>query len=271
MHLNYVVAAVSRLKLKHDTSTPYRSTANPIAERSVRTVTEGTRTLLEQSGFPIQWWPYASRCFCHSMHMAVVDGDSACNKGHGVAFDGLSIPYGCLADFRPTNIGRIEESREVRNGFYARYLHWVHTTRWWKVGSRLSTSFVHWKISELRTQLIPFDRIFRIREVIPDCSGVDSFSTGYTFPLRAVTDNLTRTLSPHGNSTEISFPRRGSMGKKHLSNKILKRTTYCNQASAWFTRNWRLWFRSSPSSSWHHTSYSFWYSNLEKINYGQCS
>ena len=34
-----LTAAVSRSKLKHNTSTPYRSTANPIAERSVRTVT----------------------------------------------------------------------------------------------------------------------------------------------------------------------------------------------------------------------------------------
>ena len=34
-----LIAAVSRLKLKHDTSTPYRSIANSIAERSIRTVT----------------------------------------------------------------------------------------------------------------------------------------------------------------------------------------------------------------------------------------
>ena len=126
-----LVAAVSRLKLKHDTSTPYRSIANPVAERSIRTVTEGTRTLLEQSGFPVQWWPYASRCFCHSMNIAVVDGDSAYNKRHGVAFDGFSIPYGCLVDFRPPNI-------VLKN---ARHLHWVHPTCWWKVGSRLPRLF----------------------------------------------------------------------------------------------------------------------------------
>ena len=49
-----LVAAVSRLKLKHDTSTPYRSIANSIAERSIRIVTEGTRTLLKQWGFYYQ-------------------------------------------------------------------------------------------------------------------------------------------------------------------------------------------------------------------------
>ena len=87
-----LIAAISRLDLKHNPSTPYRSIANSIVERSIRTVREGTRTLLEQSGFPVQWWPYASRCFCHSMNTAVVDGDCVYNKRHGVEFDGFSIP-----------------------------------------------------------------------------------------------------------------------------------------------------------------------------------
>ena len=34
-----LIAAASRFKLKHDTNTPYRSTANSIAERSICTVT----------------------------------------------------------------------------------------------------------------------------------------------------------------------------------------------------------------------------------------
>ena len=67
--------------------------------------------------------------------------------------------------------------------------------------------------------------VFRIREVIPDCSMVDLNSTGYIFPLRAVRDQMTRTLGPHGDSTEVSFPRRGSMGKVHLANKIPTKTT----------------------------------------------
>ena len=44
-----LIAAVSRLKLKHNTGTPYRSTANSIAERSIRTVTEGTRTYVART------------------------------------------------------------------------------------------------------------------------------------------------------------------------------------------------------------------------------
>ena len=34
------------------------------------------------------------------MNIAVIDGDSAYNKRHGVEFDRFSIPYGCLVDFR---------------------------------------------------------------------------------------------------------------------------------------------------------------------------
>ena len=68
-------------------------------------------------------------------------------------------------------------------------------------------------------------RIFRIREVIPDRSMVDLYSTGYVFPLRAVKDHMTRTLGPRGDSPEVSLPRRGLMGKVHLSNKIPRKTT----------------------------------------------
>ena len=35
---------------------------------------------------------------------------------------------------------------------------------------------------------------------------------------------MTRTLGPHGDSTEVSFSRSGSMGKVHLSNKIPRKT-----------------------------------------------
>ena len=54
---------------------------------------------------------------------------------------------------------------------------------------------------------------------------VNNLSTGYVFPLRAVKDQITRTLGPLGDSTEVSFPRRSSMGKIHLSNKIPRKTT----------------------------------------------
>ena len=66
----------------HDTSTPYRFAINGIAEREIRNVLEGTRTLLEHSGLPTSYWPYASRCFCHHANIRMVEGDSAWNRRH---------------------------------------------------------------------------------------------------------------------------------------------------------------------------------------------
>ena len=84
-------------------------------------------------------------------------------------------------------------------------------------------SFVRWKIFRFKKESHTC-RIFRIREVIPDSSTLDLYSTGYIFPLRAAKYQMTRTLGPHGDSTEVSFSRSGSMGKVHLSNKIPRKT-----------------------------------------------
>ena len=50
-----------------------RSATNGIAEREIRNVLEGTRTLLEHSRLPTSYWPYASRCFCHHANIRMVD------------------------------------------------------------------------------------------------------------------------------------------------------------------------------------------------------
>ena len=49
------------LGLCPSTSRPYVSQSNSIAERQIRHVEEGARTLLEQCGFALAWWPYAAR------------------------------------------------------------------------------------------------------------------------------------------------------------------------------------------------------------------
>ena len=59
-----IAKAGKNLRTCHDTSTPYRSATNGIAEREIRNVSEGTRTLLEHSYWPYVWglpssyWPY---------------------------------------------------------------------------------------------------------------------------------------------------------------------------------------------------------------------
>ena len=154
------------------------------------------------------------------MNIAVVDGDSAYNKRHGVAFDGLSSPYGYLVDFQPPNIVLKKAAK-----FGTASMPGIFTGYTQHVGGEWAHDYLVRPFEDFQIENSTTCRMFRIREVIPDCSGVDSVSTGYIFPLRAVKDNMTRTLAPHGDSTEISFPRRGSIGKILLSNKIPKRST----------------------------------------------
>ena len=167
-----LIAALSRFKLEHDTSTPYRFIASSIAERSIRTVTEGTRTLLEQSGFPVQRRPYAARCFCHSMNIAVIDGDSAYNTRHGVEFEGLSIPYGCLVDFRPPIVVLKKAAKfgtTSMPGFFIGYIQ--------HVGSKWAHDYLACPLEDFQIEDASHTcRIFRIRQVIPDCSMVDHYT-----------------------------------------------------------------------------------------------
>ena len=75
----------------------------------------------------------------------------------------------------------------------------------------------------------------RIREVIPDCSA------GYIFPLRSVKDRFARTLGPHGDSKEVSFPRRGSMGKVHSFNKSPQKNDSGESSTRFPNRARGLW------------------------------
>ena len=56
--------AMDLMEACHDTSTPYASQTNGVAERAVRKVKEGTACLLDQSGLSEEWWAEAMDCFC---------------------------------------------------------------------------------------------------------------------------------------------------------------------------------------------------------------
>ena len=92
------------MKVIHDRSTPGRPQTNGRAERLVRKVLEGTRTLLLQAGMPPPYWPYAMTHYCFMENVRVgADGDSAWNRRHGKGhFTGPRLPFGCLVDFRQT-------------------------------------------------------------------------------------------------------------------------------------------------------------------------
>ena len=67
-------------------------------------------------------------------------------------------------------------------------------------------------------------RVFRIREVVPDATD------GYIFPLRKVSDTISRTLGPHGDSTTVHLPRRDQGGSVTLFNKVLTRSEFIKNA-----------------------------------------
>ncbi len=97
-----LIAAFNTLHITHDTSLQGRPQSNGRAERLVRRVMDGAKTLLLQAGLPRGYWPYAMRSYCFAQNIDIVDGDSAWNKRHGQGqFDGRSIPFGCLVDFKP--------------------------------------------------------------------------------------------------------------------------------------------------------------------------
>ena len=59
-----LVAAAERLSWRHQKSVAYLSKTNAAAERSFRSVIDGTRVNLEQAGLHHQYWSHASRHFC---------------------------------------------------------------------------------------------------------------------------------------------------------------------------------------------------------------
>ena len=76
--------------------------ANGVAERSVRTVKEGSSCGIVQSGYSAKWWPDAGEHFCFSKTVTLVDGDFSNDRRHGRGhFKGERIPFGAFVDFMP--------------------------------------------------------------------------------------------------------------------------------------------------------------------------
>ena len=56
-------AVCRELGIRHDKSDPHRSETNGLIERTNRTIIEGARCLLYQSGMPYKHWTTATKCF----------------------------------------------------------------------------------------------------------------------------------------------------------------------------------------------------------------
>ncbi len=66
--------AAEQLKWRRATSAPGRPQTNGAAAHTVRTVLEGSRSLLAASGLPCRWWNYAARRWCPMQIVASVIG-----------------------------------------------------------------------------------------------------------------------------------------------------------------------------------------------------
>jgi hypothetical protein len=82
------------------TSSPYSSFGNGVAERAIRTVTEGGTTMMIDSGMPLIYWIYAFLCFVYVSNKgfsSVVDRTpDEIFEGKRTTWKGLA-PFGCVA------------------------------------------------------------------------------------------------------------------------------------------------------------------------------
>ena len=84
---------------------PYRPETNGVVERAVRSVLDGTRSVLLHAGSPRWYWPYACRYFCSMKNVQFIDGSSAWTSRHGEdRFPGQTIPFGALVNYLPTPV-----------------------------------------------------------------------------------------------------------------------------------------------------------------------
>jgi hypothetical protein len=109
-------ATARELGWEFHSSVPGRPQSNGVAERAVRRVIEGTRVVLEQSGFPQKWWSFAARHFCMAHNVTKYHGISPWAARHGRGeFKGLRIPFGALIDFLPSPVGATRDGKFAPN------------------------------------------------------------------------------------------------------------------------------------------------------------
>ncbi len=104
----------------HGTATPGRKESNGVAEAAVKSVIQGTRSILEKAGFKAAWWPMAVRHWCFATNTAIVEGNSSWQLRHGKGhFSGLRLPFGCLVDFKPSAVKQGKRGRQVPHPKFA--------------------------------------------------------------------------------------------------------------------------------------------------------
>ena len=88
--------AIKRLGVRHNTSREYADENKSVIEREIRTILEGTRANLEQSGMPEKYWPLASQHHAFALNLAkrFDTGVVPWEARFGESFTGLVVPFG---------------------------------------------------------------------------------------------------------------------------------------------------------------------------------
>ena len=84
-------AVCRKFGIRHDMSDPHRSETNGVIERTNRTVIEGARCLLFQSGLPHKHWTTAIKCFADNYNFTHYDNTKGTNghiERHGSKYEG---------------------------------------------------------------------------------------------------------------------------------------------------------------------------------------
>ena len=63
-----LISTMKKLGIRHNTSRQYVDKNKAVIEREIRTVLEGTRVNLVQSGLPEKYWPLAAEHHCMALH-----------------------------------------------------------------------------------------------------------------------------------------------------------------------------------------------------------
>ena len=92
-------------------SKDYISQSNAVAERTIRSIVEGTRVSFLQSGLHHQYWPHAARHWCMSNNIAQFDDEdqSPWELRFGERFKGPIVPFGCKIDYSTGPRKRVED------------------------------------------------------------------------------------------------------------------------------------------------------------------
>ena len=95
-----LIATAERLGWRHQTSFAYVSKTNAMAERSIRSVIDGTRVNLEQAGLHHQYWAHAARHACMANNIVDTrEGSSPWSLRFGEKFTGPLVPFGLRIDY----------------------------------------------------------------------------------------------------------------------------------------------------------------------------